>query len=144
MLVRQLQQRLEPLVLALQLLGVADVGLHGEDLLFHLRVFRRQRFVAEHVVIIPLGQPVDGRDTRADGREDRPDHVFQRTRARGDGERHRRADGDDERNDQNGLEPARPEFLLHASCASFSVRMCTPNARSIRHSGHSGRPMTEK
>ena len=143
MLLGQLQKRLEPFVLALKLLGVADILLHGEDLLFHLRVFRLERLIAEHVIIIPLGQPVDRRDARADGRQNRPDHIFDRACSTRDGKRHGCADGDDERNDQNGLEPACPEFFLHA-CASCTSRMRTPNARSIRHSGHSGSPMTEK
>ena len=143
MLFGQLQKRLEPFVLALQLLGVADILLHGKDLLFHLRVLRLKRLIAEHIVVIPLGQPVDGRNAGTDGGQDRPDHVFNGACPVCDGKRHGGADSDDERDNENGLEAARPEFFLHA-CASCTSRIGTPNARSIRHSGHRGRPMTEK
>ena len=130
MLARQLQKRLEPFVLALQLLGVAGVLLQGKDLLFHFGVLRFERRVAEHIVIIALRQPVDGGHARAHRGQDRPDHVFQHARAGGDGERHRGADGHDERDNQDGLEPGRPEFFLHVFCASFGTRIGTPNARS--------------
>ncbi len=82
MLLAQPQKRLELLVFALILLGRAHVLLHLQNPLLKLGVFRFQRLVAEDVVIVPLGLPVDGGNAGADRGQNRPDDVFAETSPR--------------------------------------------------------------
>ena len=65
MLLAQPQQRLEPLVLALTAARRSRTSsCMARILLLQLRVFRLQRLIAEDIVVVPLGLPVDGQQRR--------------------------------------------------------------------------------
>ncbi len=114
MLLAEAQKRFELLVFALVLLGRAHVLFHLQNPLLKLGVFRFQRLVAENVVVIPLGLPVDGGNAGADRGQNRPYDVFAKRRPACNAENDGHNDGQNNRDNQNRLEPRRPEISFQS------------------------------
>ena len=114
MLLAEAQKHFELLVFALVLLGRAHVLFHLQNPLLKLGVFRFQRLVAENVVVVPLGLPVNGGDAGADWGENRPHDLFAERRPARNAENDGHDDGQNDRNNQNRLEPRRPEISFQS------------------------------